>query len=122
MRKWLLLGFAASLGLIGCSKETDTYYVEIKSSTSWVAEYGPVDSPHNITQIQGEGDMRVDILDAPPVCLEARKLTADGSLEVVAYKHVSKKGGIFHSDDEQDILQDSQSTTEPAGTVQACTQ
>lgn len=121
MRKWLLLGILASVGLLGCSKETDSYYIQINSDTQWVAHYGPVGAPDAEKEIAGEGNKRVDILHVPPVCLRGQKLTADGFLEVVAYKHVSKKGGLFHSDNEQDVEQDSQRTTDAAGVVEACT-
>ncbi len=121
MRKWLFLGVAATMGFIGCSKETSTYYFQINSDTQWAGEYAAVGSSQP-TPIEGEGNDRIDITHAPPVCLEASKLVADGYLEVIAYKHVSKKGGLFHSDNEEDIKQDSQRTTEPAGTAEACTQ
>ncbi|MEJ2721318.1 MAG: hypothetical protein P8181_09285, partial [bacterium] len=114
MRVWRFLFALLLLGvLVGCSKETVTYRFEIKSDVAWHATYEKVGVGHG-TLVSGEGDKTIPINESPPVCIIVNG-DGEGYIEVSAYKHVSKNGGLFNSDTEEDILQDTAKTTEPNG-------
>ena len=117
MRGTIVLTILAGLALIGCSKETDTYRFEINSNVPWNAVYEPVGG--HSTALSGEGKKTIAVKEPPPVCITVDGI-GEGFIEVTAYKHVSKSG-IFTSDDNQDIAQDTARTEDPSGEVGACT-
>jgi len=111
----------AACGLVvGCSKETSTYRFEISSNVSWSGSYKPV-GRGVATLVGGTGDATIPIAYPPPVCIVVDG-DGPGYIEVTAIKHVHKSGGLFASDDDQDIVQDSFRTEDPSGEAGACTE
>ena len=122
MNRTMVLLMAGTALLLGCSKSTDSYRFEIKSDTSWTATYGQVGKPDSEKTVLGASDKTINVSEAPPVCIIVGNLETTGTIKVSAIKHVSKNGGPFHSDDETDIVQDTEITRDPTGETGACTQ
>jgi hypothetical protein len=119
--KWLALGILA-LTFVGCSKNTSSWYFQLNSDTSWSAAVEPVGNPNKTVLYEGSGSRRIDVSDPPSVCIDVHKTVVNGSVEVIAYKHVTKKGGWFHGDENEDIEQGRDSTDDPMGQCGVCTQ